>query len=204
MLWFFFFFFLMIRRPPRSTLFPYTTLFRSPPGRVGPSCWIGRAGIGSTSRASRARPRSAPRSLASRGWGHERPRPGFAGGSPPRGPALPAEAPRRGHQRRPRRGRDPSVAGVGVGGPALGRPGGDRARRPPEVGGGLHRTAGAGEAPLDTRLRLAAVGPSRGPCHAQALRDQLVQRPGPQAVGPPRRRGPGPHPLGRLRLPDQG
>src|SRR5256886_9240940 len=29
----FFFFFLMIRRPPRSTLFPYTTLFRS---RAGP------------------------------------------------------------------------------------------------------------------------------------------------------------------------
>src|SRR6266478_6757519 len=29
-LYFFFFFFLMIRRPPRSTLFPYTTLFRSP------------------------------------------------------------------------------------------------------------------------------------------------------------------------------
>src|SRR5256885_11934701 len=27
----FFFFFLMIRRPPRSTLFPYTTLFRSHP-----------------------------------------------------------------------------------------------------------------------------------------------------------------------------
>src|SRR5260370_24761599 len=27
----FFFFFLMIRRPPRSTLFPYTTLFRSSP-----------------------------------------------------------------------------------------------------------------------------------------------------------------------------
>src|SRR2546422_11766112 len=26
-----FFFFLMIRRPPRSTLFPYTTLFRSIP-----------------------------------------------------------------------------------------------------------------------------------------------------------------------------
>src|SRR5437016_7838941 len=38
-----FFFFLMIRRPPRSTLFPYTTLFRSPscasradPGRAPP------------------------------------------------------------------------------------------------------------------------------------------------------------------------
>src|SRR5256885_3516869 len=32
-----FFFFLMIRRPPRSTLFPYTTLFRSLPVRgAGP------------------------------------------------------------------------------------------------------------------------------------------------------------------------
>src|SRR6476620_12159447 len=29
-----FFFFLMIRRPPRSTLFPYTTLFRSHPHPV--------------------------------------------------------------------------------------------------------------------------------------------------------------------------
>src|SRR6266496_6248430 len=42
-----FFFFLMIRRPPRSTLFPYTTLFRSPPrhstspspGCRSCSCW---------------------------------------------------------------------------------------------------------------------------------------------------------------------
>src|SRR5215470_18747068 len=32
----FFFFFLMIRRPPRSTLFPYTTLFRSN-GEVDPA-----------------------------------------------------------------------------------------------------------------------------------------------------------------------
>src|SRR3990167_7516717 len=34
-------FFLMIRRPPRSTLFPYTTLFRSPPGAwsTGSSGW---------------------------------------------------------------------------------------------------------------------------------------------------------------------
>src|SRR5258706_15800631 len=31
LLTFFLFFFLMIRRPPRSTLFPYTTLFRSCP-----------------------------------------------------------------------------------------------------------------------------------------------------------------------------
>src|SRR2546426_5709506 len=33
----FFFFFLMIRRPPRSTLFPYTTLFRSIANDVPPS-----------------------------------------------------------------------------------------------------------------------------------------------------------------------
>src|SRR2546430_6926706 len=32
-----FFFFLMIRRPPRSTLFPYTTLFRS---RAGVASWL--------------------------------------------------------------------------------------------------------------------------------------------------------------------
>src|SRR3712207_9363087 len=33
------FFFLMIRRPPRSTLFPYTTLFRSRESRMdGKSC----------------------------------------------------------------------------------------------------------------------------------------------------------------------
>src|SRR6266511_5748549 len=45
------FFFLMIRRPPRSTLFPYTTLFRSPAQhatRTGMralwgSCWPGRS-----------------------------------------------------------------------------------------------------------------------------------------------------------------
>src|SRR5260221_7717075 len=40
------FFFLMIRRPPRSTLFPYTTLFRSPDtDRRGPSA---RRGCGLT------------------------------------------------------------------------------------------------------------------------------------------------------------
>src|SRR2546422_10792066 len=38
---FHFFFFLMIRRPPRSTLFPYTTLFRS--GRVHSEVQDGRA-----------------------------------------------------------------------------------------------------------------------------------------------------------------
>src|SRR6266496_6590030 len=39
----FFFFFLMIRRPPRSTLFPYTTLFRS---RSSGGCASGGAGSG--------------------------------------------------------------------------------------------------------------------------------------------------------------
>src|SRR4030042_2407225 len=37
-----FFFFLMIRRPPRSTLFPYTTLFRSE--RIDPHVSIETAG----------------------------------------------------------------------------------------------------------------------------------------------------------------
>src|SRR2546430_10286850 len=36
LLYLFFFFFLMIRRPPRSTLFPYTTLFRS---RASSQCY---------------------------------------------------------------------------------------------------------------------------------------------------------------------
>src|SRR6266571_8253897 len=36
-----FFFFLMIRRPPRSTLFPYTTLFRSR-SNSSPTCWGSR------------------------------------------------------------------------------------------------------------------------------------------------------------------
>src|SRR6266853_2917385 len=37
------FFFLMIRRPPRSTLFPYTTLFRSPAGLGRATGALGRA-----------------------------------------------------------------------------------------------------------------------------------------------------------------
>src|SRR6476620_11892456 len=39
------FFFLMIRRPPRSTLFPYTTLFRSThPEHVGGNATVAAAG----------------------------------------------------------------------------------------------------------------------------------------------------------------
>src|SRR3712207_3249176 len=33
----------MIRRPPRSTLFPYTTLFRSSPRRGPAACWDSQA-----------------------------------------------------------------------------------------------------------------------------------------------------------------
>src|SRR6266513_4316265 len=53
-----YFFFLMIRRPPRSTLFPYTTLFRSraldPRGRGGPHAARGP-------QASRTRDRKSTR-----------------------------------------------------------------------------------------------------------------------------------------------
>src|SRR5258707_5671192 len=37
------FFFLMIRRPPRSTLFPYTTLFRSPAARASKAAALQQA-----------------------------------------------------------------------------------------------------------------------------------------------------------------
>src|SRR5688572_31813437 len=42
----YYFFFLMIRRPPRSTLFPYTTLFRSHPDPSGVSCRCARDDYG--------------------------------------------------------------------------------------------------------------------------------------------------------------
>src|SRR5690242_21820521 len=58
----FFFFFLMIRRPPRSTLFPYTTLFRSGfcnRSLTIPECPSGRRAERSPRRApDRARSRS--------------------------------------------------------------------------------------------------------------------------------------------------
>src|SRR6478735_11031095 len=54
-----FFFFLMIRRPPRSTLFPYTTLFRS---------------------RRPARDRRVQPGLPAGGRGHRRARPGGGGG----------------------------------------------------------------------------------------------------------------------------
>src|SRR2546422_8496034 len=62
------FFFLMIRRPPRSTLFPYTTLFRSP-------CTAQGGGRGMTRRDSgswRSSARPSPRAKASRAKKTER------------------------------------------------------------------------------------------------------------------------------------
>src|SRR2546425_7860151 len=47
----------MIRRPPRSTLFPYTTLFRSPGGGPRPAIRSGEAGRG---RRRESRPAAAP------------------------------------------------------------------------------------------------------------------------------------------------
>src|SRR2546430_13180035 len=53
----FVFFFLMIRRPPRSTLFPYTTLFRSARGSVRRR---GRGGCRGERRSDRAARRPDP------------------------------------------------------------------------------------------------------------------------------------------------
>src|SRR5436309_7675995 len=55
----FLFFFLMIRRPPRSTLFPYTTLFRPRPAS-------GRAAAGASRPRRPRRRREAPRSWSRR------------------------------------------------------------------------------------------------------------------------------------------
>src|SRR3712207_9295421 len=55
-----FFFFLMIRRPPRSTLFPYTTLFRSRARRAPGRCGARSAGSGPISARSPARSATRP------------------------------------------------------------------------------------------------------------------------------------------------
>src|SRR5690606_41423021 len=58
------FFFLMIRRPPRSTLFPYTTLFRSCPVRTMPSrsqSWIDASALSSALATTRSRDRKSTR-----------------------------------------------------------------------------------------------------------------------------------------------
>src|SRR2546426_10671416 len=80
------FFFLMIRRPPRSTLFPYTTLFRSlaPPlrhadGDVEPAgreraqlapVGRGRVGVGDDEDAHGSNGERGRRNAEQQGWGH--------------------------------------------------------------------------------------------------------------------------------------
>src|SRR5690242_20835197 len=58
------FFFLMIRRPPRSTLFPYTTLFRSPAPRMAapPPSPAAPAAADRAESMARSRVAEAPRS----------------------------------------------------------------------------------------------------------------------------------------------
>src|SRR3712207_7742955 len=65
---FLFFFFLMIRRPPRSTLFPYTTLFRSlrPGPRPPPR---GALAVGHVPGRRAPRPRARRRAAAQRRGG---------------------------------------------------------------------------------------------------------------------------------------
>src|SRR5438067_8296884 len=47
-------FFLLVRRPPRSTLFPYTTLFRSPPELVAAHLNLDKATLEALPRAKRS------------------------------------------------------------------------------------------------------------------------------------------------------
>src|SRR5256886_13260045 len=68
----------MIRRPPRSTLFPYTTLFRSP----GP-----RAAAGTLARDRRWRS-PGDRGRRRPAGAHLQPRPRRPAGHPPRAPAA--------------------------------------------------------------------------------------------------------------------
>src|SRR3712207_7502166 len=63
-----FFFFLMIRRPPRSTLFPYTTLFRSPGTDGGASSPRGKLPGVAVPNLTRDDAAARARLLAARGY----------------------------------------------------------------------------------------------------------------------------------------
>src|SRR2546426_3179992 len=63
MLVFLFFFFLMIRRPPRSTLFPYTTLFRSRRESGPPRSATYRSNRAAANRASSKPYQSPPKNM---------------------------------------------------------------------------------------------------------------------------------------------
>src|SRR5216683_4324321 len=141
----FFFFFLMIRRPPRSTLFPYTTLFRSgrgpppdprqrdrPPASGGPWAHRGRGAPGPVAGpdALGGDHAIAPRAARHPRAAHRRAR-GGAGPHPVR--AHPAG----GGRAAPARARRPRGPG-GRGGPSGRHP------HPLRSPAGPHREAGAG------------------------------------------------------------
>src|SRR6266446_8146787 len=109
-----YFFFLMIRRPPRSTLFPYTTLFRSRGLRGRERVLCGRPARGAAvrrfacRRRRRRQLRRASRRLARPWWSTRDPAP------PPSGPERndvrlphPRAGPLRRRRPRPRRDRRP-------------------------------------------------------------------------------------------------
>src|SRR5207248_9307633 len=62
----FFFFFIMIRPPPRSTLFPYTTLFRSPSPPPSPARGSRWRASGTLRRPTPARPSRTDRPVRAR------------------------------------------------------------------------------------------------------------------------------------------
>src|SRR5687767_15621366 len=72
-------FFLMIRRPPRSTLFPYTTLFRSRP--AGPRADRPTPRSGPAQRRAGGAPRRRSRAAVRGPWGDPHQGPGFPGRS---------------------------------------------------------------------------------------------------------------------------
>src|SRR2546423_10300000 len=128
-----FFFFLMIRRPPRSTLFPYTTLFRS-----------AHAGVPDPARAARHAVHTCPRAA-----GEHRERGSLAHRTAARAPGSRVrELPRRGGRLGARQGavarrEEARGAGaVGTGGPAE-QTAGDRAPPLPAAAAHAHAAGAA-------------------------------------------------------------
>src|SRR3712207_8927694 len=94
------FFFLMIRRPPRSTLFPYTTLFRSDAGDIGkdhppPPDAVETVGMSAEALEGTITDLYLPRRKQSRTTWHERRRDGSRSGAaaPAAGPAWTPDLP---------------------------------------------------------------------------------------------------------------
>src|ERR1039458_2492085 len=77
----------MIRRPPRSTLFPYTTLFRSKMAGRQASLWISPATFGTTANRNCGAPTFRPTTLPDSPtlWSHLSPRGDETRADPQRG-----------------------------------------------------------------------------------------------------------------------